>query len=84
MTNNMWDIFNIKSLKNAESELSQLKLDLANLQDENEFLKRLIYGERVCGNYCLICKHGFQAVEYKQYGCRINIGCKNFEEKESQ
>lgn len=86
----MWDIFNKRALELAGCEISHLKIELDKANEEIHKLKSQLSGKRVCDMHCFACKHSYEiptfnplapASPIQEYRCKLDIKCKDFEER---
>lgn len=68
----------IQKLKNT---LSEKEAHISILKDENEKLKKMVRGERVCGAHCDKCENGYLKNGWGDRGCLLDITCKDFSRK---
>lgn len=99
----MFDFWNMKKVRNLQKELevkteqyNRLKADFDKKNLDLETYKKMLNGDRVCGNHCETCAHsikterfatvylgfGTQRNEsYTEYACDLNHPCKSYERR---
>lgn len=68
---------NKKKIEKLNGRIEYYKDQAERLKSENEKLKKQLAGDRICSNYCRVCKNGI-ADGYFGYSCVLECHCKDF------
>lgn len=71
---------NKKKIEELNERIEYCKDQAERLKSENEKLKKQLAGDRICGNYCRLCKNGVSDGFY--YSCILECHCKDFAMRE--